>query len=198
MVLSYVPSDDALHEERYINAIREYIIADESVVMIGGGTGISAVAAAKQVGDLGELNVFEAGATEIENTKHASKINGVSDIITTHHAIVSDEFSIRSSSDTAELISPSELPDCNTIAIDADGAEIPILEDITKLPRTLIVEHHAVLNEDEIIVEYQPDKVRSLIEDLGYEIIDEKADRDIAYGRFEERIFIAELSGQEA
>jgi hypothetical protein len=57
----------------------------------------------------------------------------------------------------------------------------------------LIVEHHAVPDDGELIVEYQPDEMRSLIRDLGYEIVEELCDPDQpgAYGRFEERIFIA-------
>lgn len=56
----------------------------------------------------------------------------------------------------------------------------------------MIVEHHIVPDDDEVVIEYQPEKIRSLIQNLGYEIVEEISDPTMAYGRFEERIFVAE------
>lgn len=190
-ITQYTAANNPDYEAQYIDCIRRYINRGEEVVLIGGGEGISTVAAAKQVKNHGEVNVFEGGANEVRKTKETVDINRVSGIVTVHHAIVSNDYSLRSSAGDAKLVSPSELPECDTLAIDADGAEIPILEGISIRPNKLIVEHHAVPDDDELIVEYQPDKVRSLIQKLGYEIVEELSDPTRAYGRFEERIFVA-------
>jgi hypothetical protein len=49
-----------------------------------------------------------------------------------------------------------------------------------------------VLDKGEIVIEYQPERIRSLIQDLGYEIVEEVSDPTRAYGRFEETIFVGE------
>lgn len=160
-------------------------------MLVGGGEGISTVSAARQVQSGGKVDVFEGGSEEVEKTKKTVNINDVDGIVTVHHAIVSNDYSLRSSAGGAEIVSPSELPGCDTLAIDADGAEIPILEQVDIRPDKLIIEHHTVLNGDELIIEYQPDKIRSLIHELGYEIVEELSDPTRVYGRFEERIFVA-------
>lgn len=189
-ITKYTPSDIHDYEAQYVKCIRDYVEAGEKVVLVGGGEGISTVVAAKQVQSGGTVDVFEGGAKEIEKTRETSKINGVDELITVHHAIVSNDYSLRSSADGADIVPPTELPECDTLAIDADGAEIPILEEITPGPETLIVEHHMVLDKDEIVVEYQPERVRSLIQDLGYDVVEEVSDPTRAYGRFEETIFV--------
>lgn len=136
--------------------------------------------------------MFEGGAEEVAKTRDASKINDVDELITVHHAIVSNDYSLRSSGGGADIVLPTELPECDTLAIDADGAELPILEQITLRPEKLIIEHHAVPDGDEFIIEYQPERVRSLIQDLGYETVEEVSDPTRAYGRFEETIFVGE------
>lgn len=137
------------------------------------------------------VEVFEGGVSEVRKTKRTTQLNDVEGLVTVHHAIVSTDFSLRSSSNGAEIIPPSGLPECDTLGIDADGAEIPILQDLTIQPERLIIEHHAVPNSSGLIVEYQPDKVRSLIQNLGYEIVEEQSDPTRAFGR-EEQIFVAE------
>lgn len=169
----YAPTDSPDYEERYISSIRQYISEGEKVVVVGGGEGISTVVTAKQVQSSGKVDVFEGGSREVKKTKETVDINGVSGIVTVHHAIVSNAYSLRSSAGDAKVVSPSELPECDTLAIDADGAEIPILEGVSIRPNKLIVEHHAVSDDDELVVEYQPDKMRSLIQNLGYEIVEE-------------------------
>ncbi len=169
----YAPSDSPDYEERYISSIRRYITEGEKVVVVGGGEGISTVATAKQVQSSGKVDVFEGGSEEAQKTKKTVDINDVSGIVTVHHAIVSNAYSLRSSAGDAKVVSPSELPECDTLAIDADGAEIPILERVSIRPNKLIIEHHEVSDGNKLIVEYQPDKMRSLIQNLGYEIVEE-------------------------
>lgn len=60
-VTRYVPGDDPDYEEQYVGCIRTYIEAGESVVLVGGGEGVSTVAAANQVGPDGRIDVYEGG-----------------------------------------------------------------------------------------------------------------------------------------
>jgi hypothetical protein len=100
--------------------------------------------------------------------------------------------SLRGPAGKAETIPSSELPDCDTLSIDADGAEISILTDLAINPGRLIIEHHPVPDSDELTVEYQPDEIRLLLENKGYEIVEELSEPNRAFGKYEERIFVAE------
>lgn len=191
-VTKYVPTDDPTYEEQYIDCIRRYIDSGEQVVMIGGGDGISTVAVARQVGPAGAVSVFEGGGVSVDRTRKTTYINDVADRVTVTHAIVAEDYHLRTAADGAEYVSPSELPECDTICIDADGAELPILRALAIQPFRLVVEHHAVPGENQLTVEYQPDTVRKLLKEHGYEIVEEIADPTAAYGSYEERIFVAE------
>lgn len=188
----YVPGDDQDYEEQYVGCIRSYIETGESVVIVGGGEGVSTVTTAKQVGETGRVNVYEGGTVQAEKTSQTAKINGVDDIVTVTNAIISANISLRSSGDGVTILPPTDLPACDTLAIDADGAEKSILTDLEQRPARLIVEHHLVLDDGEQVLEYKPDEIRSIIRELGYEIVEERAHPTRAYGAFEERIFVAE------
>jgi hypothetical protein len=126
--------------------------------------------------------------------RKTAEINEVKDIVEVHHAIVCDDISLRGPAGTAETIPSSELPECDTLSIDADGAEIPIVTDLGINPGRLIIEHHPVPASDELTVEYQPDRIRLLLENKGYEIVEELSAPNRAFGEYEERIFVAESS----
>ena len=187
------------YEYQYVSMIQKYINKNEFVVVIGGGDGVSAVAASNQVQPHGKVQVFEGGREEVKKTQRMIDVNNFSQIAMVNHTIVSNDYSLRSSANGAEIISPSDLPECDTLAIDADGAEFEILKNLENKPQKIIIEHHIVPKKQKnpdvsnIEIEYEPDKIRSEMQNLGYEIIEEVSEPDRAYGRFEERIFVAEL-----
>lgn len=190
-LLRGVPSDDPNYEEQYVACLRETIGRGDRVVLIGGGEGVSAVIAAKQTQSGGAVQVYEGGTREVEKSRETARINEVDEVVSVDHAIVSDDISLRSEANGASVIPAQDLPNCDVLAIDADGAEIPILKKIDTTPRYLVVEHHVVFDGNEKALAYQPATVRSLIEDRGYEIINERSDPTRAYGEYEERIFVA-------
>ena len=193
----YVWCDDPRYEDLYVGCLRTHVDRGETVVAVGGGEGVSTVALARQVGRDGRVCTFEGGAAQVERCHETVAFNGVSDRVTVEHAIISTDYSLRSARADAGIVDPTELPVCDTLAIDADGAEIPILEglhavDPASRPGRLVVEHHAVLDDGTRVLEYQPERVRDSIRSLGYDIVEERADPERAYGRLEERIVVAE------
>ncbi|MCF2238155.1 FkbM family methyltransferase [Halobacterium salinarum] len=179
------------YESQYIEAIRRHVTEGQDVVLVGGGEGISTVVAANQVQRTGEVTVFEGAAEEARKSQVVVEINEVSDRTTVHHTIVSEDVSLRSAASGAEVLPSAELPSCDVLAIDADGAEISILDGIVNHPAVLIVEHHAVADTSGLALEYQPDRVRDLITNLGYDIVDEMSDpAGAGGGQFEERIYV--------
>lgn len=97
-------------------------------------------------------------------------------------------------------IPPSELPDCDVLAIDCDGCELDVLDGIEITPRTIIVEHHGELSGDkndkeELDFEYQRGRLDDILSSKDMEIIDEYT-RARTRGGFDDQIgwFVAERS----
>jgi hypothetical protein len=87
----------------------------------------------------------------------------VSEKIELNHAVVGDEISLKGKANGADIIGPTSLPNCDVLELDCEGAEQTILEKITIRPRVILVETHAYLGSS-------PDKIRTLLHELLYEI----------------------------
>jgi hypothetical protein len=180
------------YEPVYIPAIRDYVSTGDSVIMIGGGNGVSAVVAAKQVGSGGNINLFEGAASEVEKCRQTRAINDITCELNIHHAVVGSNVSLRGEMRGAKCISPNELEKCDALLIDCDGAEFSILNNLKTRPKKIIVEHHPVPGSDGMDVKYKPNRIRNILDDLGYEIIDECFSEDNAYNQYPEIVFVAQ------
>jgi hypothetical protein len=194
-VTQNIPRDNPQHEALYVGCIRDHVTAGEDVV-VGGGWGVSAVAVANQVAESGSVTVYEASREECQKSTATVTANGVEDIVTVNHGVVDTGVAVRGSLGGAEQVSVGDLPRCTTLCIDADGAERGILREMENRPDRLIAEHHAVVKDGRVIVEYASDEIRKLIVDCGYEIVEERYHESRAYGYFEERIFVANYVGE--
>lgn len=172
-LLKYVPHDDETYEAEYVGLIKDHIDKGESVVLVGGGEGVSTVVAARQVNSSGTVITYEGSAQEVNKSRRTIQVNGLDERASVKHAIVSEDVQLRSDPGGADVISSNNLPDCTTLAIDADGAEFSILESLEIRPPKIIVEHHPIRVDDEVVIEYEPDHLIKLLESMGYEIVDE-------------------------
>jgi hypothetical protein len=64
----------------------------------------------------------------------------------------------------APAIAPDELPSCDVLELDCEGAELDILERMTIQPRALVVEAHGVFGAP-------TETVRRVIESRGYQVL---------------------------
>lgn len=190
------PTEDPNHEAAYIDMIREHVDDSESVVVIGGGWGVSTVIAAQRVGTDGEVTCFEGSETMARRTNSTVRLNGVDKWTDVIHAIVSEDVRLerdRNQTDVPLVVS-EDLPDCDVLLVDCDGCERALLSAIVEGPDRIILEHHGVYDGNEI-VEYQPDVVREQLESLGYEILDTNVtameSEDDQFGE-EQTIFVAQ------
>lgn len=190
-ITRYVPSDDPDYEAQYLGCIQRHVTVGEKVVLVGGGEGVSTVVAGNCVGPTGSVTVYEGGHINVDAVAATVRQNGVAHRTSVRHAIVATNINLHSSPAGAPVVAPSDLPACDTLAIDADGAELPILEGLTNPPQRVIVEHHAVPDDDGLAVDYRPEVVRNQLADLGFCVVEEVADPTGAFG-LEERIFVAE------
>ena len=83
-----------------------------------------------------------------------------------HHAVVAKSIAVYGSgSDVGAVLPPSQLPPCNVLELDCEGAEVEILRELTIQPRVILVETHGLYGAP-------TDLVASLLEKRGYIVSD--------------------------
>lgn len=125
-----------------LKALRESVRAGDDVVVIGGGIGVTTVVSAFQTGESGSVTTFEASIDEIETIERTLKVNKVKNMCTVHHVLVGPAISIEGDMGNPTTISSKDLPECDVLEIDAEGAEVDILGTLLIRPETVIVESH--------------------------------------------------------
>jgi len=158
-------SDSPEREDGIVSSHEAVTQFGDSIVVIGGGNGVTAVRAANIVGSSGRVTVYEGGKEAVEEIKRVSDMNSVSDRCEAHHAIVGKARNVYGgNSTTADTLDPNELPECDVLELDCEGSEIDILSESTIQPRAIITELHPW--------EFQetPDDLLEILAERGYEI----------------------------
>lgn len=155
------------YEGALVAALRQHLHRGEDVAVIGGGRGVSGVVAARAVGPDGSVVVFEGGAEQFDRTRETIELNRVDDWASVEHALVGPGDELYDDAGDARAIDPDELPECDVLVMDCEGAEEAILETLAVRPRLIVVETHGFLGVPESTVE---EKLAA----NGYEVFDER------------------------
>jgi len=153
------------YESALIEGIRQHVEIGDKVTVVGGGWGVSTVEAAKQAGTEGQVITFEGGAKTAENVKDTVRLNDVDDHVSVQHAVVGKAISLRGEGGLPEVVPPIDLPDCDVLVLDCEGAETGILREMNIRPRAVIVETHGMFDPPEAVV-------RDRLDQEGYETIE--------------------------
>lgn len=155
------------YEQNEIEFIERYVMTEDVVVDIGGGMGVTGVCAAQQAGKVGKVRIFEASGSCVDQIKTTLDMNTVPATVTVDHAIVAEKTGgIRfDEGHDAKIMSPRELPDCDVLNMDCEGAELPILEHMTVRPRVILVETHSQFGSPK-------QKILELLDNKGYDVVD--------------------------
>jgi hypothetical protein len=159
--------DPVHYEESIVDSINSYAKLGDQVAIVGGGWGVTTVYAARAVGDEGCVKVYEASNEYAEYTRETAKINGVRDRVDVTNAVVSHSVSTRGKTNSDKILQPTELPDCDVLQLDCEGAELEILSNIDIRPRVIIVETHGCFGSP-------TENVIQTLEDLSYDIISQQ------------------------
>lgn len=158
------------YEEALIAALRRQTRRGDEVVVVGGGMGVSTVAAARATGPAGPVHSFEANIDRFEEMRTTVRINCVDDQISLVHGVVGPfaEYSEDKygGPDGAEVVDPSDLPECDVLELDCEGAELSIIDGMEIEPRTIVVETHGFLDAP-------PADVKDALTTAGYSLVDE-------------------------
>jgi len=151
------------YEARLIAGIREFVREGDRAVIVGGGKGVSTVSTGKKVGPDGSVVTFEGSATMIEGVRETVSLNSVSEIVEVRHAVVGEEINVYEETDEAPVLRGDELPDCDVLVLDCEGAELKVIDTIDQEPRAIVVETHEPFGAPQR-------QVRERLIENGYEI----------------------------
>lgn len=152
------------YESAIVRALKEHVGAGDSVVVVGGGWGVSTVVAAQQVSPAGHVDTYEGAAEYFEHVNETVRRNGVSEIVSIHHAVVGEQISLRSESGDSSVLSPESIPNCDVLVLDCEGAEKQILEEMVNAPDVVIVETHGAFGSP-------TEEISDVLESNAYEVI---------------------------
>lgn len=147
-----------------IESHRRFTHQGDTVVVVGGGNGVSTIAAAEEVGDDGSVIVYEAASDLVPALRESMSLNDVDHRVEVVEAIVGEiGGNIWGKSDKSTVISATNLPKMDVLELDCEGAEMSILRDLPYRPRVLTVEAHPSFG-------VPADDVESWLISEGYEI----------------------------
>jgi hypothetical protein len=157
------------YEDAILSALRARVHRGDDVVVVGGGIGASSVTAAEEAGSTGSVVTYEAGEVQVEIVSETLALNGLRERVNLCHGIVGSAISLYSEAGDAEVVDPTELPDCDILELDCEGAEVEILDALKIRPRTIIVETHGKFDAPEHLI-------RQKLDELGYEVVERTED----------------------
>lgn len=145
------------YESATVDNLREHVKGGDSVTIIGSGWGVTTVVAAQQSGDKGSVRAFEASEEYTRYAEETAKLNGVANRVEITNAVVSHTVSTKGETETDAIVEPGDLPHCDILEMDCEGAELDILKELTIRPRVIIVESHGMFGSptQEIIEELE-------------------------------------------
>jgi hypothetical protein len=160
-------SDEPDYEIGLVSAIRNHVKIGDKVVVVGGGEGVTATIAAQEVGIEGSVICFEGSAEGVRSVYRTAERNGVSSRLSVRHNVVGQAISVYGSNidSSNKLLEPRDLPLCDFLELDCEGAERIILRDMQIRPRAIAVETHGVYGAT-------TPSVRSQLEMRGYVVVD--------------------------
>lgn len=154
------------YEPELIETLQSHVQEGDSVVIVGAGRGATTVVAAKATGSSGHVVSYEADPQRVPICRSTVKVNNVSDRVNVKGEVVGEAVHVADMETVNQqsTIGVEELPDCDVLELDCEGAELAILSELQIEPETLIVETHGCYGAPE-------SEVRSLLSKLGYQVI---------------------------
>lgn len=151
------------YERPLIKGIRDTSSRGDTVLIVGGGRGVSSVAAARAVEPEGKVLVYEGSLEFVEKIHETIALNDVADLVELREGIVGRNVDVWGETTDKPLVAPEDLPRCDTLVLDCEGAENQIIPPYSYEPESLIVETHGALGSP-------TDEVKRKIEKRGYEV----------------------------
>lgn len=151
------------YENALISGLKSCVQENDQVVVVGGGSGVTATIAAQLAAPHGRVICFEGGKDQVEKVRRTATANGVRDRLEVRHAFVGPNDHVYSDTSGAISVPIQDLPVCDVLELDCEGAEIEILAGMTIRPRSIIVESHGLYGAPS-------STLRARLEEIGYKV----------------------------
>ena len=165
--LKFFPStgkkDNDQYEAGLISGLTETLSPGDKVVVVGGGLGVTVAFSALRVGNSGQVTCFEGSRKCVRQIGTTLERNNVPDNVTVKNTIVAENIGVYNKDASATILDPADLPECDVLEMDCEGAETQILPKLKIRPRTILVETHGCLGASSV-------EVREQLESIGYEV----------------------------
>ncbi|MEO8668573.1 MAG: FkbM family methyltransferase [Bauldia sp.] len=153
------------YEFGLVTALRQNVRGGDRVVIVGGGFGVTVAVAALASAPAGTVICFEGGAEQVANVRETAIRNGVAERVTVLHAVVGPAAKVYGAATGATRVAPEDLPECDLLELDCEGAEVAILTGMTIRPPIILVETHGLYGAPTAAT-------RDLLRSNGYEVSD--------------------------
>jgi hypothetical protein len=147
------------YEDALIQGLNRHVRIGDRVTVIGGGFGVTCAVAARL--SKSKVLCYEGDLAGVRGTQKTAELNGVE--VETIHAIVGSNIGVFGNKHATTVVAPSELPECDVLELDCEGAEVQILSEMKIKPRAVVVETHGVFGAP-------TDKVHAILESRGYRV----------------------------
>lgn len=183
--------DDPEMEGGVVSAHESSTRPGDDVVIIGGGSGVTAVRAARIVGPSGSVRVFEGAETNVVAIRRAFELNEVADRCTVERTIVGTPRDVWGDAANSSRLAPNELPSCDVLELDCEGSELEILRNVGVVPRVTIIELHPWLFDEDIRA------LDESLSEIGHSITDRYGHDGVPITDEEEFEFLFQQSARE-
>lgn len=153
------------YEIALLEGLRQTVQRGDRIVVIGGGMGITAVAAAVMAGPSGKVICYEGNLDSVRRIGITAQNNDVVERLEIRAAIVGEDIGVYKGSHSTTVVSAGELPECDILQLDCEGAERVILGAMSIRPRAVVVETHGFLGAPTA-------EIRHRLEETGYAVTD--------------------------
>jgi hypothetical protein len=122
---------------------KEFTQQGDTVVIIGGGRGVTTVRSAQESGPDGHVSVFEASEEYSSIIREVIELNSVESRCEIQTAIIGPLIDAEGGShDKTKRVPPKDLPSCDVLEMDCEGSETEIISNMEIRPRIVIIEVH--------------------------------------------------------
>jgi len=132
-------SDEKEYKPEAIAAIEENVNEGDHVVEVATGHGIFSMVCAREGAT---VDTYEGAGRMVEKATGFHELVGAADAVTVHHAVVGEPRELYGSDLEASAVAPADLPGCDVLLLDCEGAELDIIRGVNPTPPTIIVETH--------------------------------------------------------
>ncbi len=151
------------YEGTLVLGLLDIVCANDLVIIIGSGLGITAAVACACGA---RVECFEGSEAFVKLGEKAVSYFGFNAIF--HHAVVGTfhaDFYGRLPKDLGQVLDATDLPQCDILQMDCEGAEMEILTNMTIRPREILVETHGLYGA-------RTSEVELLLKQKGYTVTD--------------------------